>query len=93
MEDRYAEATLQEEYFDPTIDGRGIYLRLARMIAADHFFGVGLNNWSFYVSRTYGPRLGFRFVDYDYLVSIYGTSDPLLFANSYLAAPRTISPH
>jgi len=87
MEDRYAEATLQEEYFDPTIDGRGIYLRLARMIAADHFFGVGLNNWSFYVSRTYGPRLGFRFVDYDYLVSIYGTSDPLLFANSYLAAP------
>jgi O-antigen ligase len=87
MEDRYAEATLQEEYFDPTIDGRGIYLRLARMIAADNFFGVGLNNWSFHVSRTYGPRLGFRFVDYDYLVSIYGTSDPLLFANSYLAAP------
>ena len=26
-------------------------------------------------------------MDYDYLVSIYGTSDPLLFANSYLAAP------
>ena len=87
MESRYAEATLEEEYFDPTIDGRGIYLRLAQMIAADHFFGVGLNNWSFHVSRTYGPRLGFRFVDYDYLVSIYGTSDPLLFANSYLAAP------
>jgi len=29
MEGRYAEATMQEEYFDPTIDGRGIYLRLA----------------------------------------------------------------
>src|SRR5581483_9584796 len=69
MEERYAEATLQEEYFDPTIDRRGIYLRLARMIAADHFFGVGLNNWSYHVSRTYGPRLGFHFVDYDYLVS------------------------
>jgi len=87
IEERYASATLEEEYFDPTIDGRGIYLRLAEMIAADHFFGVGLNNWSYHVSRTYGPRLGFRFVDYDYLVSIYGTSDPLLFANSYLAAP------
>jgi len=87
MEDRYAEATMQEEYFDPTVDGRGIYLRLAKMIATEHFFGVGLNNWSYHVSRTYGPRLGFRFVDYDYLVSIYGTSDPLLFANSYLAAP------
>ena len=87
MEERYAEATLQEEYFDPSIDGRGIYLRLANMIAREHFFGVGLNNWSYHVSLTYGPRLGFRFVDYDYLVSTYGTSDPLLFANSYLAAP------
>lgn len=87
MQQRYAEATLQEEYFDPTIDGRGIYLRLAKMIAAEHFFGVGLNNWSYHVSRTYGPRLGFRFVDYDYLVSIYGTEDSELFANSYLAAP------
>mgnify|MGYP001606033840 CR=1 FL=1 len=78
---------MQEEYFAPTIDGRGIYLRLAKMIATDHFFGVGLNNWSFHVSRTYGPRLGFRFVDYDYLVSVYGTEDAELFANSYLAAP------
>ena len=87
MEERYAEATLQEEYFDPTVDGRGIYLRLASMIAGEHFFGVGLNNWSYHVSRTYGPRLGFRFMDYDYLVSTYGTDDPEVYANSYLAAP------
>ncbi len=87
MQQRYAEASLQEEYFDPTIDGRGIYLRLAKMIADEHFFGVGLNNWSYHVSRTYGPRLGFRFVEYDYLVSIYGTEDAVLFADSYLAAP------
>ena len=87
MEQRYATATLQEEYFNPTIDGRGVYLHLAEMIAADHFFGVGLNNWSYHVSRTYGPRLGFRFVDYGYLASIYGTEDDKLFANSYLAAP------
>ena len=87
MEQRYAEASLEEEYFDPTIDGRGIYLRLASMIATEHFFGVGLNNWSYHVSLTYGPRLGFRFVDYDYLVSIYGTDDDEVYANSYLAAP------
>ena len=87
IEERYATASLEEEYFDPTIDGRGIYLRLARMIAGEHFFGVGLNNWSYHVSRTYGPRLGFRFMDYDYLVSTYGTDDPEVFANSYLAAP------
>jgi O-antigen ligase len=87
MQARYSEATMQEEYFDPTIDGRGIYLRLAKMIASEHFFGVGLNNWSYHVSKTYGPRLGFRFVQYDYLVAIYGTEDDELFANSYLAAP------
>jgi O-antigen ligase len=87
IERRYATASLEEEYFDPTIDGRGIYLRLAKMIASDHFFGVGLNNWSYHVSRTYGPRLGFRFVDYDYLVSVYGTEDAGLYADANLAAP------
>lgn len=87
MQERYAQASLQEEYLDPTVDGRGIYLRLASMLASDHFFGVGLNNWSYHVSRTYGAKLGFRFVDYDYLTSVYGTEDEELFANSYLAAP------
>jgi len=87
MQERYAEASLQEEYLDPTVDGRGIYLRLASMLAADHFFGVGLNNWSYHVSQTYGAKLGFRFVDYEYLTSVYGTEDEALFADSYLAAP------
>ncbi|MCX6950762.1 MAG: O-antigen ligase family protein [Verrucomicrobia bacterium] len=87
MQERYAEASLEDEYLDATVDGRGIYLRLAKMIASEHFFGVGLNNWSYHVSRTYGARLGFRFVDYDYLTSVYGTTDEVLFADSYLAAP------
>jgi O-antigen ligase len=87
MEQRYGEASLEEEYLDPSVDGRGIYLRLAKMIATEHFFGVGLNNWSYQVSRDYGPRLGFRFVDYDYIVAVYGTEDDEVFANSYLAAP------
>lgn len=84
---RYSEATLQEEYFDPHVDGRGIYLRLAKDLVSDHFFGVGLNNWSYFVSRSYGARLGFRFMDYDYLTSVYGTEDEEVYANSYLAAP------
>jgi O-antigen ligase len=87
LERRYSEATLEEEYLDTTVDGRGVYLRLAEAIAKDHFLGVGLNNWSYYVSRTYGPQIGYPFVDYDYLTSLYGTSDDKLYANSYLAAP------
>lgn len=87
MQERYGEASLEEEYLDPTVDGRGIYLRLAGLIVSDHFFGVGLNNWSYHVSRTYGQQLGFRFMHYDYLTSIYGTDDDEVYANSYLAAP------
>ena len=87
MERRYNEASLEEEYLDTTVDGRGVYLRLSVAIARDHFFGVGLNNWSYRVSRTYGPRLGYRFDDYDNLISVYGASNDKAFGNSYLAAP------
>ena len=88
MMQRYATASLQEEYLDAHVDGRGIDLRLAKNIASDHFlFGVGLNNWSYHVSQTYGPQLGFQFMNYPYLVSVYGTEDPEVYANSYLAAP------
>jgi hypothetical protein len=87
MQRRYATTSLQEEYFDTSVDGRGVYLRLSEAIAKDHFFGVGLNNWSYRVSRTYGPRLGYRFDDYDYLVSVYGTKNNKAFADAYLAAP------
>jgi O-antigen ligase len=87
LQQRYAGMSLEEEYLDPTVDGRGIYLRLGGMIAREHFFGVGLNNWSYYVSLTYGPRLGFRFTNYPYLESVYGTADDKLFGDSYLAAP------
>jgi O-antigen ligase len=87
MVKRYSEASLEEEYLDPTVDGRGVYLRLSWAIAREHFLGVGLNNWSYQVSRTYGKRLGYRFVDYDYLISVYGTKDEKLYADSNLAAP------
>jgi hypothetical protein len=85
--ERYAQSTLEEEYLDPTVDGRGVYLRLAPALAGQSFFGVGLNNWSYQVSRTYGPRLGFMFSDYDNLVAVYGTADDQVFADAYLAPP------
>jgi hypothetical protein len=64
---RYGSASLQEEYLDKDegVEGRGVYLRWAKMIVADRFFGVGLNNWSYAVSKVYGARQGFAYGDYD----------------------------
>jgi hypothetical protein len=70
LKDRYLEATFEQEYLDENLEGRGFYLRLAKAIMADRFFGVGLNNWSHWVSKTYGPRLGTPYEDYDSLTSI-----------------------
>jgi membrane protein implicated in regulation of membrane protease activity len=65
--ERYGSASLQEEYLDEDVgvEGRGVYLRWAKMIVADHFFGLGLNNWSYGVSKTYGIKQGFIYGDYD----------------------------
>lgn len=49
--------------------GRGEYIRLAKLIVADRFFGVGLGNWSYWVSNKYGPMDGSPFKPY------IGTSD------------------
>jgi len=61
---RFQESSLGEEYKDNGKLGRGYYIRVARAIAEDQLFGVGLNNWSYWVSQKYGPRLGYRFVPY-----------------------------
>lgn len=62
---RYESASLKEEYLDEQNEGRGVYWRWAAAIVEDHPYGVGLNNWSYYVSKTYGPRLGYDYEDYD----------------------------
>jgi hypothetical protein len=64
---RYGEATFEEEYLDTRMEGRGYYLRLAQAIITDSVLGVGLNNWSYWVSKTYGARLGTPYSDYDRL--------------------------
>jgi hypothetical protein len=66
MMQRFAGATIEEE----AERGRGEYFRLAKLIVADRFFGVGLGNWSYWVSNEYGPRDGSPYKPY------VGTSEP-----------------
>ncbi len=61
---RFAESTLKQEYGNKKNLGRGYYIRIARAISNERWFGVGLNNWSFWVSNYYGPKQGYRFVPY-----------------------------
>jgi hypothetical protein len=62
---RFAESNLSQEYGHSKKNlGRGYYIRIAEAIAKDNWLGIGLNNWSFWVSNKYGPRLGYWFVPY-----------------------------
>jgi len=81
---RYTEATLAEEYLDESVEGRGYYLRQAKAIMDDRLFGVGLNNWSYWVSKKYGQQLGKAYEDYDDLT--YAPNKELL-PSFYYAAP------
>jgi hypothetical protein len=64
LSSRFGESTLKEEYQNKKNLGRGYYIRIALAIAQERFFGVGLNNWSYWVSNVYGPRQGYPFVPY-----------------------------
>jgi hypothetical protein len=64
LNSRFEGDSLKEEYGDKHSMGRGYYIRLAIAIADDHWFGVGPNNWSYWVSNKYGPKLGWRFSPY-----------------------------
>jgi O-Antigen ligase len=61
---RFESSNLEQEYANKKTLGRGYYIRIAKAIAGDQLFGVGLNNWSYWVSQKYGPKLGYRFVPY-----------------------------
>ncbi|HVV00258.1 MAG TPA: O-antigen ligase family protein, partial [Verrucomicrobiae bacterium] len=64
LKERFGETNMKEEYGNNRELGRGYYLREARAIIEDRFLGVGLNNWSYWVSEKYGPMLGYKFVKY-----------------------------
>jgi hypothetical protein len=61
---RFGSSTLEQEYGHHHNLGRGYYLRVAAAIVDEHWFGIGLNNWSYRVSNEFGPKLGYRFVPY-----------------------------
>jgi len=60
---RFNEVSLKDEYGKHNL-GRGYYLRVARLIAVHEPVGVGLNNWSYWVSGKYSHMLGYGFVPY-----------------------------
>ena len=64
LSERFGESTMEQEYGNKKNMGRGYYLRMARAIGKDYFFGVGLNNWSYWVSNKIGPQHGYKFVPY-----------------------------
>lgn len=63
---RFGQASLRDEFLkEDAVETRGVYWRLVFAIAEDEPYGVGLNNWSYAVSKTYGPQLGYLYHDYD----------------------------
>lgn len=63
---RYTADSIQEEMQGRGFEGRGQYFAIADAIVKDRPFGVGLNNWSYWVSKTYGKRVGVKtYQDYD----------------------------
>jgi len=65
FEERFAsQGGLQKEFGGAENEGRGSYLVLAGMITSENFWGCGLNNWSYWVSNRYGPRIGLDYLPY-----------------------------
>ena len=90
IEARWSHDSLQTEYEDPNkFESRGYFLRLAGLIMDDRFFGVGLNNWSYWVSKKYGAQLGTPFEDYDDLT--YAPSKLALPAFHYAAPAHNLA--
>jgi hypothetical protein len=65
IKQRYDEASLTEEYTAINGENRGVYWRWAFAMVEDYPYGVGLNNWSYMVSKKYGYQLGYGYLDYD----------------------------
>ena len=58
--------SLKDEFMsEEGYETRGMYWRIAFAIAEDRPYGVGLNNWSYHVSKTYAERIGVKYDDYD----------------------------
>jgi hypothetical protein len=61
---RFEDSDLEREYSGKVYEGRGAYINLAGMIVDEDFFGCGLNNWSYWVSNTYGAQAELHYIPY-----------------------------
>lgn len=65
LAERFGGSTAAEELDPNQLENRAQYFALAKAILEDRFYGVGLNNWSYHVSKTYGERVNCPYEDYD----------------------------
>ncbi|HXT42234.1 MAG TPA: O-antigen ligase family protein [Candidatus Angelobacter sp.] len=64
LKERFTDSPVETEYSAEQFESRAFYFWIAKEILSDRFFGVGLNNWSWWVSTEYGPRLGVPYEGY-----------------------------
>src|SRR6185503_1166023 len=62
---RFLEASLDDEMKTDGFENRGQYFGIAAAILSERPNGVGLNNWSYWVSKKYGEFTGTVYEDYD----------------------------
>jgi hypothetical protein len=65
LRERFFSATLDEETDTKGFENRGQYFGLAKAILKERPNGVGLNNWSYWVSKRYGELTKVPYDDYD----------------------------
>lgn len=72
LKNRYTQGNIRAELTDEhAVETRGVYWRIATAMVEDHPYGVGLNNWSYYVSKVYGRALGYNYYyDYDDIIGV-----------------------
>jgi hypothetical protein len=64
LKSRWDGSSLEKELAGNEFENRGQYFVLAKSILREHSLGVGLNNWSWWVSNRYGPKTGARYHNY-----------------------------
>jgi membrane protein implicated in regulation of membrane protease activity len=62
---RFGSASLEDEMNTQGFENRGQYFGLVAAILRERSNGVGLNNWSYWVSKRYGVITGTPYEDYD----------------------------
>jgi hypothetical protein len=62
---RFGEGPLEKELDEGGFENRGQYLGIVKHIVRERPNGVGLNNWSYWVSKRYGEMTGTIYEDYD----------------------------